>query len=312
LQHRRLGSTALSISVLGLGCNNFGARLDLVATRAVVHKALDLGITLFDTADVYGERGGSERLLGEILGARRKDIILATKFGLPMDGSGQQQGGSRRYVMSEIEASLRRLKTDYIDLYYLHRPDPTVPIEETLRALTDLVSEGKVRFIGCSNLAAWQAVEADWTSRSHGLSRFVCCQDQYSLLARGVERELLPAIRAYELSLVPYFPLASGLLSGKYRRGAPLPSGTRLGNARYSDRFLNERNWRILEQLETFCVARGRSMLELAFGWLLANPLVPSVIAGASSPEQLTQNAQACGWQLSADDLAEIDQITRD
>jgi aryl-alcohol dehydrogenase-like predicted oxidoreductase len=312
LQHRRLGSTALSVSVLGLGCNNFGARLDLVTTRAVVHKALDLGITLFDTADIYGERGGSEQLLGEVLGARRKDIILATKFGLPMDSSGQQQGGSRRYVMSAIEASLKRLKTDYIDLYYLHRPDPTVSIEETLRALTDLVSQGKVRFVGCSNLAAWQVVEADWTSRTHGLSRFACCQDQYSLLARRVERELLPAARAYALSLVPYFPLASGLLSGKYRRDAPLPSGTRLGSARYSDRFLNERNWRILERLDTFCVARGRGMLELAFSWLLANPLVPSVIAGASSPEQLTQNAQACGWQLSANDVAEIDQITRD
>jgi aryl-alcohol dehydrogenase-like predicted oxidoreductase len=311
VQQRRLGSTTLSVSTLGLGCNNFGARLDPAATREVVHKALDLGITMFDTADIYGERGGSERLLGEILGERRKDIVLATKFGLPMDDSGRHQGGSRHYVMSAIEASLKRLKSDYIDLYYLHRPDRTVPIEETLRALTDLVRQGKVRFIGCSNLAAWQVVEADWTSRTHGLPRFVCCQDQYSLLARGVERELHPAMRAYGLSLVPYFPLASGLLSGKYRRGAPLPSGTRLGNARYSDRFLNERNWRILERLEAFCVARGRSLLELAFGWLLANPLVPSVIAGASSPEQLMQNAQACGWQPSADDLAEIDRITQ-
>ena len=210
MQERNLGSSGLRVSLVGLGCNNFGGRIDLEATRKVVHKALDLGITLFDTADIYGERGGSETFLGQILGERRKDIVLATKFGMEMDAAGKKKGGSRGYVMQAVEDSLRRLRTDWIDLYQLHRPDPLTPIEETLRVLDDLVRQGKVRYIGCSNLPAWQVVEAQWTARTEHLNAFASCQDEYSLLVRDIERELVPAIEAYRMGLLPFFPLASG------------------------------------------------------------------------------------------------------
>lgn len=308
---RNLGQSGLRVSAIGLGCNNFGGRLEQDATRAVIHKALDLGITLFDTSDTYGERGGSEIQMGQILGDDRKRIVLATKFGNPMDGSGERQGGARRYVMQAVEDSLRRLRTDWIDLYQMHAPDPRTPIEETLRALDDLVRQGKVRYIGCSNFAAWQVVEARWTSRSHSLHDFVSCQDEYSLVHRSPEDELLPAARKYGLGLLPYFPLASGLLTGKYRRNVALPAGTRLANAqRLADRYLTERNWRIAEQLGDFAEARGRSMLELAFSWLLAQSPVASVIAGATRPEQVEQNVRAGGWKLSEEELAEINRIT--
>jgi len=225
MQERNLGKTGLRVSLVGLGCNNFGGRIDLEATHKVVHKALDCGITLFDTADAYGERGGSETLLGEVLRERRKDIVLATKFGLPMDDSGRLQGGSRGYIMRAVEASLKRLKTDWIDLYQLHRYDPSTPIEETLRALDDLVRQGKVRHIGCSNLPAWRVVEAQWTAKTEHLHAFASCQDEYSLVMREVEADLLPMMQAYGMSLLPYFPLASGLLTGKYEKNAPLPLG---------------------------------------------------------------------------------------
>src|SRR5215468_3470008 len=242
MQQRNLGSSGLRVSVVGLGCNNFGMKLDLEQTRAVVHKALDCGITLFDTADSYGNRGGSEQALGQVLGDRRKDIVLATKFGLPMDAAETKKGASRRYVLSAVEASLERLKTDWIDLYQLHRPDPLTPIEETLRALDDLVRAGKVRYIGCSNLAGWQVADAAWTSRHHGLAAFACAQDEYSLLAREHEAHLLPALEAFGLSLLPYYPLAGGLLTGKYKREA-LPEGSRLTYFKQaSDKFLTERN----------------------------------------------------------------------
>jgi aryl-alcohol dehydrogenase-like predicted oxidoreductase len=307
---RTFGTTNLQVSALGLGCNNFGIRLDREGTRQVVHAALDAGITLFDTADIYGNRGGSETLLGEALGPRRKDIVLVTKFGMPMDDSGRRQGGSRRYVLAAIEASLKRLKTDWIDVYYFHRPDAATPIDETLRALDDLVRDGKVRHIGCSNFSGAEIARAQDTAQAKGLARFVTAQDQYSLLAREIEDEVLPAIAARKLALLPYFPLASGMLTGKYRRGKPLPSGTRLSNPRYSDRVLNEENFRIVEQLGAFCAARGQTLLELAFAWLLAKPVVASVIAGASTPEQLRQNAGAIGWTLDADEIAEVDWIT--
>jgi aryl-alcohol dehydrogenase-like predicted oxidoreductase len=308
---RDFGTTALKVSAVGLGCNNFGIRLDRAATTAVVHAALDAGITLFDTADIYGNRGASETLLGEALGARRKDVVLVTKFGLPMDDSGRREGGSRRYVREAVEASLRRLNTDWIDVYYYHRPDPKTPIEETLRALDELVRAGKVRHIGCSNFSAAQIDAAQETAHAKSLTPFCATQDQYSLLAREIERDLLPAIARHRLALLPYFPLASGMLSGKYRLGRPPPTGTRLSNPRYSDRVLNEANLRVVERLEAFCAARGRTLLWLAFGWLLAKPEVASVIAGASTPEQVRQNAGATGWQLGADDIAEVDRITR-
>ena len=222
MQTRPLGKSDLQVSVAGLGCNNLGGRIDLEASRRVVHKALDLGITMFDTADAYGNRGGSESALGAILGARRKDVVLATKFGMSMDDAGSLKGASRSYIPRALEASLKRLQTDWIDLYQIHWPDPQTPIEQTLRALDDLVRQGKVRYIGCSNFAAWQMVEAQWTSRHHGLAAFISCQNEYSLLVRDAERELVPAMEVYGLGLLPYFPLASGLLSGKYRREVPL------------------------------------------------------------------------------------------
>jgi aryl-alcohol dehydrogenase-like predicted oxidoreductase len=267
---------------------------------------------LLDTADIYGDRGGSEDVLGQILGDRRKDIVLATKFAMPMDDAETLKGASRRYIMRAVEASLRRLRTDWIDLYQLHRPDPLTPIEETLRALDDLIHQGKVRYVGCSNLPAWQVVEAQWTARSGGLNPFVSCQDEYSLVVRDIERELMPAMQAYGLGLLPFFPLASGLLTGKYQRNKPMPEGARLTNTqRLADRYLTEANWTIVERLQDFCAKRGHSLLELAFSWLAARPAVASVIAGATKPEQVEQNVAAVGWTLTADDLAEIDRLSK-
>jgi len=310
MQLRNLGRSGLRVSVVGLGCNNFGGRIDLEASRKVVHKALDLGITLFDTADTYGNFGGSETCLGEILGARRQEIVLASKFGMAMNAEGTIKGASRRYILSEVEASLKRLKTDWLDLYQLHAPDPLTPIEETLRALDDLVRQGKVRYIGCSNLAAWQVVEAQWTSRHLGLESFVSAQDEYSLVVRHIDRELVPALEAYNMGLLPFFPLASGLLTGKYKRNAPMPAGTRLTNTqRLADRFLTETNWQIAEQLADFAATRGKSLLELAFSWLACRPQVASVIAGATKPEQIEANVKAADWVLTPAEMAEIDRI---
>jgi aryl-alcohol dehydrogenase-like predicted oxidoreductase len=228
-----------------------------------------------------------------------------------MDDAGRLKGASRRYIMQAVEASLKRLRTDWIDLYQLHRPDPQTPIEETLRALDELVRQGKIRFIGCSNLSPQQVSAAQDTARQQGLAAFVACQDEYSLLAREIERELIPLAKARGLSILPYFPLASGLLTGKYRRGAPLPEGSRLArNPRHAQEFISERNWRVVGELEAFAARRGRSMLELAFGWLLRDPVVASVIAGATTPEQVEQNVAAASWGLSAEDLAEVDRIT--
>ncbi len=307
MKTRPLGRSGLRVSEVGLGCNNFGGRIGLEETRAVVHAALDQGITLFDTADVYGNRGGSETLLGQVLGARRKDIVLATKFGNPMDEAKGLKGGARRYIITAVEASLQRLRTDWIDLYQLHRPDPGTPIEETLRALDDLVRAGKIRYIGASNLAAWQLVEADWTARAANLTRFISHQDGYSLLNREIEKDLLPAAQQYGIGLLPYFPLANGLLTGKYKRGAPLPEGTRLaGESGRAGRLLTETNWAKVEQLEGFAARHGHSLLELAFAWLLAKGAA-SVIAGATRPEQVQANASATTWVLDQAALAEID-----
>jgi aryl-alcohol dehydrogenase-like predicted oxidoreductase len=311
MEKRRLGNSTLEVSVVGLGGNNFGGRIDFPAAERVVHAAIARGVNLIDTADSYGNRGGSEEALGRILGDKRKEIVLATKFGLPMDEAGTLRGASRRYVLQAAEASLKRLRTDWIDLYQLHRPDAQTPIEETLRALHDLVNQGKVRFIGCSNLSAQLLIAAQDAARRHGLTAFVSCQDEYSLLVRDIERELLPAAKAGGLGILPYFPLASGLLTGKYRRGAPLPPGSRLAkNPRHARDFISERNWRIVGALEDFAASRDRSLVELAVSWLLRDDVVASVIAGATTPEQVEQNVGAAGWTLSAEDLAEIDRIT--
>jgi aryl-alcohol dehydrogenase-like predicted oxidoreductase len=310
MEIRNLGQSGMRVSAIGLGCNNFGGRSGHEETKAVIHKALDLGITLFDTADTYGNRGGSEDLMGQILGNDRKRIVLATKFANPMDDAGVKVGAARRYIIEAVEDSLRRLRTDWIDLYQVHSPDPLTPIEETLRALDDLIRQGKVRYIGCSNFPAWQVVEAQWTARANGLNAFVSCQDEYSLINRTPEPQLLPAMRKYGLGLLPYAPLASGLLTGKYRRNAPMPAGTRLAkDERLANRFLTDRNWSVAEQLGDFAASRGRTMLELAFSWLLAQSPVASVIAGAARPEQLEQNVKAGDWHLTADDLAEIGRI---
>ena len=253
LEQRNLGRSGLIVSAVGLGCNNFGGRIDMAATRAVVHKALDVGITFFDTSDTYGEGGSSEEYLGRALAGRRHDIVLATKFARPMDREGRLQGASRRYIISAVEASLRRLDTDYIDLYQQHIADPRTPIEETLRALDDLVRQGKVRYIGSSTLSAWQVVEARWTSIHLGLERFIACQERYSLLQRDLDRELMPVIESYGLGLIPFSPLADGLLTGKYRRGAPPPAGTRFAAIAACRRALPDRaNWATVERLDAF------------------------------------------------------------
>jgi aryl-alcohol dehydrogenase-like predicted oxidoreductase len=313
MQQRNLGKSGLKVSLVGLGCNNFGGnRIDLEASRKVVHKALDLGITLIDTADTYGNRGASESILGECLGDRRKDIVLATKCGLPMDEARLLQGASRRYILSAAEASLKRLNTDWIDLYIIHRPDPLTPIDETLRALDDLVRAGKVRYTGCSTFAAWQVVEAQWTARHHNLNHFVTCQDQYNVLKREIENTLAPAMQAYGLGLIPHTPLAAGLLSGKYRRDAPMPAGARMTREkRQADRWITDANWEAVERLTAFAKTRGHSLLELAMSWLASRPLVSSIIAGATTPEQVELNARAVGWSLTPEDLTAIDDATR-
>ncbi|HLT77651.1 MAG TPA: aldo/keto reductase [Ferrovibrio sp.] len=306
MKFRNLGNSGLLVSEVGLGCNNFEMRLDIEASRKVIHKALDLGITLFDTADIYGNRGGSETQMGKILGPRRKDIVLATKFGMPMDDEGRKVGASRRYIMQAVEDSLRRLQTDWIDLYQQHQPDPRTPIEETLRALDDLVRQGKVRYIGNSNFASWQLADADWTARQLGLNRFVSAQDELSLVFRKAEAEQLPACERFGLGFLPFFPLASGLLTGKHQ-GGKAAEGSRLANTqRLADRYMTPANLATVERLRGWCEKRGMSMVDLAFGWLLAKPQVSSVIAGATRPEQLEQNVKAGETKLSAEDLAEI------
>src|SRR5262245_20608972 len=304
---RNLGSSGLRVSLVGLGCNNFGQRMDLESSTKVIHKAFDAGITLFDTADVYGGRGGSETVLGQVLGERRKDIVLATKFAMPMD-DGEKKGASRRYIMSAVEASLQRLRTDWIDLYQVHRADPLTPIEETMRALDDLVRGGKVRYVGCSNFTAAQMVEAQWAARHLNLTAFVSAQDEYSLLKRSLDKENLPVMARYGLGLLPYFPLASGLLTGKHKRGGDR-AGTRLAMASFAG-VVTDANFDKVEKLEAFATARGHTILELAFSWLAARPTVGSIIAGATRPEQIDANVKAAGWMLTAEDLAEIDKIT--
>jgi aryl-alcohol dehydrogenase-like predicted oxidoreductase len=308
---RNLGRSGLIVSAVGLGCNNFGGRSDYAVTRAVVHKALDLGVTFFDTSDTYGPDGASEEYLCRALAGRRDEIVLASKFARPMDREGRLQGASRRYIMSAVEASLKRLNTDRIDLYYQHIADPRTPIEETLRALDDLVRQGKVLYIACSTLSAWQVVEAQWTATHFGLDRFIACQERYNLLERGLDRELMPVIQSYGLGLVPFSPLANGLLTGKYRRNQPMPAGARLATTpRIAERYLTEVNWALVERLDAFCATSGCSLLELAFGWLLQQPAVASVIAGATTPEQVEANVRAAMWTPTREDMDEIDRIT--
>jgi aryl-alcohol dehydrogenase-like predicted oxidoreductase len=306
MRFRQLGDSGLSVSVVGLGCNNFGRRIDLGQTKAVVRAALDAGVTMFDTSDTYGE---SEDFLGKTLGKERDDIVLATKFGMSMRGKlGPDWGarGSRRYIRKAIESSLRRLRTDWIDLYQLHRPDPKTPIAETLAALHELVVEGKVRYVGCSNFSGWQIADADWTARTAGLTPFISAQNEYNLIDRAAESELVPACERFGLGLLPYFPLANGLLTGKYKRGEAAPGGTRLADR---DDGLSDRRFDQVEAVEKYAAERGVSLLDVAIGGLAAKPAVASVIAGATKPEQVIANVAAGQWVPTHEDREALDAL---
>ncbi len=312
---RRLGQSGLAVSATGLGCNNLGrvgtATADLDVSRTVVDAAIDAGITLFDVADIYGAAPGvSEEYLGAILGSRRDLVVLATKFGMDAKGvNGPDDGarGSRRYIRQAVEASLRRLRTDWIDLYQLHQPDPLTPLAETLSALDDLVRAGKVRYVGHSNFSGWQLADAAWLARETNSTPFISAQNEYSLLQRGIETELVPAATHFGVGILPFFPLANGLLTGKFRRGEA-PTGTRLADLKPA--LLRSAPWDALEALQTFADERGLTMVEVAFGWLLTQPAVASVIAGATTPAQVKANAAASGrWTPEPADLAAIDAI---
>ncbi|MDR6507809.1 aldo/keto reductase [Arthrobacter oryzae] len=313
-EQRRLGNSGLTVSVVGLGCNNLGRSNTVTesqeGTDAVVHAALDAGITFFDVADTYGrEPGLSEIMLGKALAGRREDAIVATKFGMDMRGAnGNDFGarGSRRYIVKAAEASLRRLRTDWIDLYQFHTPDPLTPIEETLAALDDLVTSGKVRYIGHSNRAGWQIAEAEFVARGRGGSRFVSTQNHYNLLDRRAELEITPAAEAYGLGVLPYFPLANGLLTGKYGPGKA-PEGSRLSHTRTN--LVHDADWDQLEKFSAFAAERNLSEIQVAFSWLAAQPSVSSVIAGATRPEQVRENAAAVAWVPTADERAQLDEI---
>jgi aryl-alcohol dehydrogenase-like predicted oxidoreductase len=307
MRTRRLGNSGLKVSEVGLGCNNFGMRIDQKATQAVVDAAIEAGVTLFDTADVYGATQ-SEVFLGKALGKRRHEIVLATKFGMQIGDDKSRAGASRRWIMRAVEDSLSRLGTDYIDLYQQHRYDPETPMDETLRALDDLVTQGKVRYIGNSNFTGWQVADADWTAA--GATRFVSAQNLFSLLERKVEHEVLPSCEHFGLGFLPFFPLASGLLSGKYKRGEKPPEGTRL--AAWGSRgaaALSDRNFDKVEKLTAWAEERDHTVLELAFAWLLGHEVVSSVIAGATSPEQVKTNAAAGDWQLSPEEVKEVGEL---
>jgi aryl-alcohol dehydrogenase-like predicted oxidoreductase len=315
IEYRNLGASGLIVSTIGLGCNNFGrtgtATETQEGTNAVIDAAIGAGVTLFDTADIYGaERGLSETLMGNALKGKRGDIVLATKFGMDMGGANGPDWnarGSRRYIRLAVEASLRRLQTDWIDLYQLHVPDPNTPIEETLDTLDDLIGEGKIRYIGHSNLAGWQIADAEYTARLHGHPRFISAQNEYSLLVRDAEQEVLPAVNAYGLGFLPFFPLYNGLLTGKFNReGGPADSRIMMIRKHLAD----NAPWDTIDRYQAFCEERGVSMLEATFAWLLAQPGLSSVIAGATKPEQIIQNADAAtAWTPNAADIAEISSI---
>lgn len=309
MEQRPLGSSGLTASVVGLGCNNFGMKLDLEASRAVINAALDAGITFFDTADMYGN-GQSEEFLGHVLGSRRTEVVLATKFG--GIARWQQSGvrwGTRPYITSCLEASLRRLRTDWVDLYQMHYPDPATPIEETLEVLDELVRQGKVRALGCSNFSAAQIAQAATAAQTQQCASFVTAQNEWSLLNRTAERDVIPACAQYGLGQLPYFPLASGLLTGKYRQGAAFPPGTRLATMKFAQGVATAENFAKVEALREFATQRGHTLLELAVSWLAAQTCVVSVIAGATTPEQVRANAAAANWQLTPSELAAVDTL---
>jgi aryl-alcohol dehydrogenase-like predicted oxidoreductase len=313
MEYRNLGSSGLKVSALGLGGNNFGWWIDEQGSAAVINRALELGINFIDTADMY-DKGRSEEYIGRTLKGKRTQVLIATKFAAVMGEGPNDRGGSRWYIMRAVEASLNRLNTDYIDLYQMHYPDPTMPIEETLRALDDLVKVGKVRYIGCSNFVGWQLSEALWTSRFNHLNSFVTVQTKYNLLERQIEQELVPCCKAHGVGVIPWGPLAGGFLTGKYRRGEQ--PATPAPGARESKVFLHiykdvmmDRNWERLAKLDEFAKTRGHKVSELAIAWLLSHPWVSTVIAGATRPEQLDANLAGANWKLTAEEVAQIEQI---
>jgi len=313
MSYRPLGDSGLMVSAVGIGCNAFGRRVDLDGVRAILDAAQDAGVTLLDTADIYGGGGTSEEMLGEALQGRRDEFVVATKFGMDMGGAnGDDHGarGSRRYIRRAVEASLRRLRVDHIDLYQYHEPDGVTPVEETLAALTDLVRDGKVGYVGCSNFEGWRVADADWTARTAGLERFVSVQNRYSLLHRDAERDVVPAAEQLGLGMLPYFPLEYGLLTGKYRRGEAAPDGSRAAAA--AAPWLEHADWDRIEALTKYAESRGVSLLDVGIAGLAAQPTASSVIAGATSGEQVRRNAAALGWEPTEPDLVELDQITRD
>ena len=315
MTYRPLGDSGLMVSAVGIGCNAFSRRVDLDGVRGILSAARDVGVTLLDTADVYGDPpGGSEVLLGEALQGQRDEFVVATKFGMDMRGeNGRDFGarGSRRYIRRAIEGSLRRLRTDHIDLYQLHAPDEVTPIEETLATLTDLVREGKIRYLGCSNFVGWQVADADWTARSAGLERFVSVQNRYSLLDRSIEEEVVPACETFGLGVLPYFPLEYGLLTGKYRRGEGAPAGSRADLDPTRAQWLRDADWDRIEAVEKYAEVRDLSVLDVAIAGLAAQPAVASVISGATSGEQVRTNAAALRWEPTESDLVELDELTR-
>ena len=309
MEYRRLGNSGLRGSAVGLGGNNFGWWADEQTSIPVIHHAIDAGINFLDTADVYA-RGQSEEFIGKAIKGKRTNLIIATKFANQMGDDPNERGGSRRYIMQAVEASLKRLQTDYIDLYQMHIPDPTTPMGETLRALDDLIRAGKVRYIGCSNYAAWQMCEAIWISRTNNYSTFISTQPMYNLLSRGIERELVPCCQDYGIGIIPYSPLASGFLTGKYRQGETPPEGARLsGSDPRFQRVFNEANWNRLDKLESWAKEHSHTMGELAIAWLLAKPMVATVIAGARKSEQVDANVTAGDWQLTSEEVVEVEAL---
>ena len=310
MEQRRLGKAGMVVSAVGLGTNNFGGRADEEASLRVLDQALDLGITFLDTANIYvGTR--SEEIIGKGLKGRRDKAVIATKFGLSTGQGPNQTGGSRKHMMEQVEGSLRRLQTDYIDLYQIHAPDRQTPIEETLRAMDDLIRQGKVRYIGSSNFPAWQVCEAAWAAKSLNVNGFATEQPYYNLLKRDAEKELIPLCREYGIGVIPYFPLESGLLTGKYRKGEPPPEGTRLAPPAAQSRYFSDRNFEIIDKLEAFAHERDHTLVELAIAWLLANDTVVSVITGATKAEQLVDNARGADWELTAEELKTIDELAQ-
>ena len=310
MEYRQLGKSGLQVSAIGLGTNTFGRAVDAEQAAAIVHRALDLGINFIDTADIYG-RGVSEEYIGRALKGRRQEAVVATKVAGPMGDGPNMRGASRQHIIDGLHASLRLLDTDYVDLYQVHFVDPNTPIEETMRALDDMVRSGLVRYIGCSNFMAWQVCEAQWAARAHHLTPFVSVQPQYNIISRAIEHELVPFCQAYGVGIIPYSPLAGGFLTGKYRPGEAPPEGTRYHNSPFADRILTERNFQQLQRLEAFASARGRSVGDLAIAWLLARPMVSTVIIGATKPEQVETNVKSGEWQLTAEEMKELDEITK-